>query len=461
MFARRVSVSGAVSSLARNFSKQSEIAKKCKEYTMFSWSAQKTVDPIVMARAEGVYFWDETGKRYLDLNSQLMCSNIGHQHPRVLAALKEQVDELCFAGPAYATRVRAEFGPLLAKHTPGSLNKFFFTLGGAEANENAIKFARFHTGRNKIISRYKSYHGATHGAIMLTGDYRRWPNEVAPMGGVVRAYDPYKYRSLLYRPGMTDEEFSILMLKQLEEQILYENPNNIAAMIVETVTGTNGIIPPPQGYLQGLRKLLTKYGILMICDEVMCGLGRTGEWFACDHWSVVPDILTMAKGVTSAYMPLGVVAISPEIAATFEEKVFSGGLTYQGHPMCLAAGCATLKVLEEENIVQKAKETGIYMASLLQSMKDKHISVGDVRSIGLFGALELVKNRYTKEPFVPAVHPAIGKMQTFMKERGVVTFINGNILHTNPPLIITKEELDEAFKVIDEALNIADSATVA
>jgi taurine--2-oxoglutarate transaminase len=237
------------------------------------------VDPIHFAKGEGIYFWDGSGKRYTDFNSQLMCSNIGHQHPKIIQAIKDQADELCYAGPGMATRVRAEFGPLLAKHTPGNLKKFFLTLGGAEANENAIKLARQYSGRNKIISRYKSYHGATHGAAILTGDPRRWPNELGGgMGGVVRVFDPYKYRSLLYRDGMSDEEFSDIMVKQLEETIIYENPNNIAAMILETVTGTNGLLPPPNGYLKGVRNLLSKYGILMICDEVMCGLGRTGEW---------------------------------------------------------------------------------------------------------------------------------------------------------------------------------------
>ena len=343
-------------------------------------------------------FWDEHGKRYTDMNSQLMCSNIGHQHPKVIQAIKNQADELCFAGPSMATRVRAEIGPLLAKRTPGDLNKFLFTLGGAEANENAIKLAKLYTGRHKIIVRNRSYHGATHGAMMLTGDQRRWPNEAQSMGGIIRVFDPCKYRSLLYRNGMTDEEFSELMVKQLEETILVENPNSIAAMFLETVTGTNGILIPPKGYLQGVRQLLTKYGILMVCDEVMCGLLRTGEWFACDHWKVIPDIITMAKGLTSGYMPLGAVAMSNAIASHFDTIVYPGGLTYSGHPMCLAAGVATLKVYEEENIQAHVKVVEVELARLLQSMKDKHPSVGDVRSIGMFSVLELVRNRATKEP---------------------------------------------------------------
>jgi taurine--2-oxoglutarate transaminase len=393
-----------------------------------------------MARAEGIYFYDDKGKRYTDFNSQLMCTNIGHQHPDMIAAIQKQAEELCYAGPTMATRVRAELGPLLARHTPGNLNKFFFTLGGSEANENAIKFAKLHTGRNKIITRYKAYHGGSHGSMMLTGDPRRWPNERGGMGGIVRVFDPYKYRSLMYRDGMTDEEFSDIMIKQLEETILYENPDDIAAMIMETVTGTNGIIPPPAGYLTGVRKLLSKYGIMMICDEVMCGLGRTGEWFAVDHWGVVPDILTMAKGITSAYTPLGVIAVSPEIAKSFDHRPFYGGLTYMGHPLCLAAAVQSIKIMENEHIVERAKAMGVHLADALQQMKKKHRCIGDVRSIGLFGGMELVKNRKTKEGLAAygKVHPVMGEMVKFLRERGVFIFAAGNMLHTNPPLVITK-----------------------
>ncbi len=406
---------------------------------------------------QGIYFWDAEGKRYTDFNSQLMCSNIGHGNKTVIKAIQDQAAELAYAGPSNATRVRAEFGPLLAKRMPGDLTKFFFTLGGAEANENAIKFARFHTGRHKIIARYRSYHGATHGAISLTGDPRRWPNEPA-MNGVIRAFDPYKYRSHLYREGMTDEEFSEKCLQQLEEQIIYENPDNIAAMFIETVTGTNGLIIPPDGYIQGLRKLLTKYGILMVCDEVMCGLGRTGAWFAVDHWNTVPDIITMAKGLTSAYMPLGVCAVSRKIAATFDNKPFSGGLTYNGHPLSLAAANATLKVYEEEKLIENAKEMGKELRRLHLEMKAKHKCVGDVRNIGLFGTLELVKNRKTKEPLAPfnGSNPQILKMMGFLREQGIITFCAGHLFMTNPPLNITKKQLEETFEVIDKALCIAD-----
>jgi len=443
---------------------RADMVSSCKEHTLWSWSAQKAVDPIAISRAQGVHFWDVDGKRYIDMNSQLMCSNIGHQHPKIIQAIKDQADELCFAGPSFATRTRAEFGPILARHTPGDLNHFFFTLGGAEANENAIKFAKLHTGRDKLIVRYRSYHGATHATSQMTGDPRRWAHEKNAMSGVIRVFDPHIYRSLMFREGMTEEEFSAVMLRQLEETILLENPDSIAAMFLETVTGTNGIIVPPRGYLRGLRDLLTKYGIMMVCDEVMCGLGRTGEWFAVDHWGVVPDIITMAKGVTSGYMPLGVVAVSNKIAKTFDERPFVGGLTYSGHPMCLATGVAVMKTLEEENIIARAKKTGLYMKIKMEALKAKHVSVGDVRAIGLFGCFELIQNTKTKQPLMlnerNAPHPAFLSIGKAMREKGLFTYQHMNYIHCNPPLIITEDELDEAFDIFDEVLNIADAAVV-
>src|SRR3990172_4454006 len=438
-----------------------EMVRLSKEYTLWSWSAQAAVNPIPMVRGEGIYFWDADGKRYVDFNSQLMCVNIGHGDRRVIEAIKQQAEELPYGGPGMATRVRAEFGPLLAKHTPGDLNKFFFTLGGAEANENAIKFARFYTGRDKIITRYRSYHGATHGAITLTGDPRRWPNEPG-MGGVVRVFDPHKYRSLLYREGDSDEVFAQKCLDQIEEVMVYEGPRNIAAVFIETVTGTNGLIVPPNGYLQGLRELCDKYGILLICDEVMCGLGRAGAWFAVDHWAVVPDIITMAKGLTSAYMPLGCVALSEKIARHFDDRVFSGGLTYNGHPMCLAAAIANLKVLEDDDLVGNARRMGNVMAGLLDDLKAEHPSVGDVRSIGLFGIVELVKSRNTKEPLAPfnGTSEPMQKLAAFFKHKGLYIFTYSNTFFTNPPLCITETQLKEAFEIINEGLAIADGAVV-
>jgi len=430
-----------------------------KKHTFFSWSAQGAVNPIQMVKAKGVYFWDAEGKRYLDMNSQLMCVNIGHGDQRVIDAIKAQAEELAYAGPSMATRVRAEFGPLLASVTPGDLDKFFFTLGGAEANENAIKLARGYTGRQKIITRYRSYHGATGGAISLTGDPRRWANEPG-VPGVVRVFDPHKYRSPLFREGDSDEVFARKCLDQIEEVIMYEGAHTIAAVFIEPVTGTNGLIVPPDGYLQGLREICDRHGILLVCDEVMSGLGRTGAWFAVDHWKVVPDLLTMAKGLTSAYMPLGAVAMSHKIADYYADKVYYGGLTYNAHPMSLAAAIANLQVLKEDDLVGNSARMGTVMAGLLDDLKAEHPSVGDVRSIGLFGLVELVKDRRTKEPMAPFndSSPEMNRLGAFFKEHGLYVYVHWNTFFTNPPLSITEAELREAFDVINQALEITDVA---
>jgi taurine--2-oxoglutarate transaminase len=436
-----------------------EMIARTKDHSFFSWSAQGAVNPIPMVKGKGVYFWDANGKRYLDLNSQLMCVNIGHGDQRVIDAIKAQAEELVYAGPGMATRVRAEFGQMLAEVMPGDLTKFFFTLGGADANENAIRLARGFTGRQKIITRYRSYHGATGGAISLTGDPRRWANEPG-LPGVVRVFDPYKYRSPLYREGDSDEIFARKCLDQIEEVIMYEGAHTIAAVFIETVTGTNGLIVPPDGYLQGLRQICDQHGILLICDEVMAGLGRTGAWFAVDHWNVVPDLMTMAKGLTSAYMPLGAVALSEKIADFYADKVFYGGLTYSAHPMSLAAAVANLKVLHEDDLVGNSRRLGQVMAGLLDDLKAEHPSVGDVRSIGLFGIVELVKNRKTKEPMAPfnGTSPEMAKLGAFFKEKGLYAFLHWNNFFTNPPLSINEAELREAFEIINEGLAITDAA---
>ncbi len=435
------------------------IVELSKKHSFYSWSVQGKVNPIPMVRAKGVYFWDADGKRYMDMNSQLMCMNIGHGDQRVIDAIKAQAEELAFAGPGMATRVRAELGPLLASVTPGELDTFFYTLGGAEANENAIRMARAYTGRHKIITRYRSYHGATGGAIALTGDPRRWANEPG-FPGIIRVFDPYKYRSHLYVEGDSDQVFAQKCLDQLEETLMYEGPQTVAAVFIETVTGTNGIIVPPDGYMQGLRALCDKHGILLIADEVMAGFGRTGEWFAVDHWNVVPDLITMAKGLTSSYMPLGAVAISPAIAEFYRDRMYFGGLTYNAHPMCLAAAVATLKVLREDDLVGNARRMGAVMADLLADLKAKHPSVGDVRSIGLFGVVELVRDRQTKEPMAPfnGTSPEMQELAAFFKERGLYVFVNWNNLFSNPPLCVTEEELRQAFAVFDEGLAITDAA---
>lgn len=436
-----------------------EIVDLSKRHTIFSWAAQASVNPIPMVRGEGIYFWDADGKRYVDMNSQLMCVNIGHGDRRVIEAIKRQADELVYAGPGMASPVRARFGKMLAELTPGDLNRFFFTLGGAEANENAIRVARMVTGRQKIMVRYRSYHGATLGAISLTGDPRRWANEPG-IPGVVRFFDPYKYRSHLFREGDSDEQFTRRCLAEVEEILAYEGPHTIAAMFIETVTGTNGLIVPPDGYLQGLRALCDAHGILLVCDEVMCGLGRTGSWFAVDQWNVVPDMITMAKGLTSAYLPLGAVALSDRIASYFDEKVFYGGLTYSAHPMSLAAAEACLQVMIDDDMVAHTRRMGRVLSDLHQEMKRKHPSVGDVRSIGLFGVLELVRNRATKEPMAPfnGTSPEMQRLGAFLRQEGMYVFINYNNLFTNPPLCITEAQLREAFTTIDRALEITDAA---
>ena len=436
-----------------------EIVALTKRHSIFSWSVQANVNPIPMVRGEGIYFWDANGKRYMDMNSQLMCVNIGHGDKRVIDAIKRQADELVYAGPGMASPVRARVGKMLADLTPGDLNRFFFTLGGAEANENAIRIARMVTGRQKIMARYRSYHGATLGSISLTGEPRRWANEPG-MPGVIRFFDPYKYRSHSYKEGDSDETFARRCLDEIEEIVAYEGGQNIAAIFVETVTGTNGIIIPPDGYLQGLREICDRHGIFLVCDEVMCGLGRTGRWFAANHWNVVPDMITMAKGLTSAYLPLGAVAISDRIASYFDKNMFYGGLTYNAHPMSLAAAEACLQVMIDDNTMEHTQKMGRILSELHAKMKEKHPSVGDVRSIGLFGVLELVRNRKTKEPMAPfnGTSPEMQKLGAFLKEHGMYVLTNWNNLFTNPPLCITEEQLREAFTLIDRALEITDAA---
>jgi taurine--2-oxoglutarate transaminase len=423
-----------------------------KAHTLYEWSAQSKVDPIPVARAKGIYFWTPEGKRFIDFNSQLMCVNIGHGDERVVRAIHEQASTLAYANPFMATEVRARLGAKLASIAPGDIDVFFFTNGGAEANENAIKLARFATGRHKILARYRSYHGATAGAISLTGDPRRWAAEPG-LPGVVHVLDPYHG----IERGWDSADESLAML---EEVIQLEGPQTIAAFILETVTGTNGVLVPPDGYLQGVRELCTKHGILMICDEVMSGFGRTGEWFAVDHWNVVPDIMTMAKGLTSAYVPLGAVGMRREIADRFTDRVFYGGLTYNSHPLGCAAALATLQVYEDDKLIDNAKRMGALMSDLLTDLALRHPSVGAVRSIGLFGLVELVRNRDTKEPLAPfngtsAEMQALGK---FFRQEGLYTFVRWNSFFTNPPLCITDAELREAFGIIDRGLEITDKA---
>ncbi len=429
-----------------------EIVALCRKNTLYEWSAQSKVDPIPVERAQGIYFWTPEGKRFIDFNSQLMSVNIGHGDPRVVKAIQDQAATLAYANPFMATEPRARLGAKLAEIAPGDIDIFFFTNGGAEANENAIKLARFFTGRQKILARYRSYHGATAGSITLTGDPRRWAAEPG-LPGVVHVLDPYHG----IERGWSSAEESLAMI---EEIIQLEGPHTIAGFILEPVTGTNGILVPPDGYLQGVRELCTKHGILLIADEVMSGFGRTGEWFAVDHWKVVPDLLCMAKGLTSSYLPLGAVGMRRHIAQHFHDKVFYGGLTYNSHPMGCAAALATIGVYEEDNLIENARRMGVLMKKLMAEMETKHPSVGAARSIGLFGIFELVRNRKTMQPMAPfnATSDEMAALGRFFRQEGLYTFVRWNTFFTNPPLCISEEQMREAFAIIDRGLDLTDRA---
>jgi taurine---2-oxoglutarate transaminase len=430
-----------------------EVIQLSKQYTLYDWAAQSAVSPIPVARAEGVYFYEPGGKRYLDFNSQLMSVNIGHGDPRVNEAIARQLGDVAYVNSAVtATAPRALLGRKLASVFPGDIEKSFFTLGGAEANENAIRIAKAVTGRQKILARYRSYHGATAGAITLTGDPRRWANEPG-LPGVVHVLD-------FYHGTQRPLDSAADALAVLRETIEMEGPKTIAAFIVEPVTGTNGILIPPDGYLQGVRELCDEYGILMIADEVMSGFGRTGSWFAVDNFGVVPDLITCAKGLTSSYLPLGAVGLRPQVAAYFDDHVFAGGLTYNSHPVCLAAALATIEVMEQDKIVENAAAMGAVMAKHHQELADRHPSVGAVRNIGLFGVLELVRNRATGEPMAPfnGSSPEMQALLRYLLDNGVYTLLHWNQVMTNPPLTITEDQLAEGFAILDKALDITDQA---
>ena len=429
-----------------------EIVALSREHTFFSWSVQGALDPIAIDRAEGVWLYTPDGGRILDFNSQLMSVNIGHGDQRVIDAITEQAARLQYVQPAFATEVRARLGQKLAEIMPGDLDKVFFTLGGAEAIENAIKLARHFTGRHKVLARYRAYHGATFGAMTLTGDPRRWANEPG-LVGVVRYPDTHRWGEAEPRP--VEES-----LQGLEDVIRYEGPNTIAAVFLETIVGTNGILIPPDGYLAGVRELCDRYGILMVCDEVMAGFGRTGRWFAVDHWDVVPDLMTMAKGLTSSYLPLGAVAMRQHIAEFFDEHMFYGGLTYSSHPISLAAALATIRVYEEDGLIENAARLGERMRQHHERLAANHPSVGARRNLGLFGILDLVRSRDPWTPMTPFngssdEMKAVGR---YLRDHGLYTMIANNSIHTNPPLCITDEELAHGFDIIDGALEIADRA---
>ena len=431
-----------------------QMIEDCQRYSMYSWSATGKVSPLPVARAEGVYLYTPEGKRVLDFNSQLMSVNIGHSHPRVVKAMQKAAEGLIYAYPGAATEVRARLSKRLAELSPGHLNTFFYTLGGAEANESAIKAARLFTGRQKILSRYRSYHGGTNATLQLTGDNRRLHNEPG-MPGVVRVLDPRPYN---FSFGSTDAEIVKNNLTYLAEIIDYEGPDRIAAMFIETVTGTNGILPPPEGYLQGLKALLDQHGILLVCDEVMAGWGRTGKRYAFEHGGIIPDIVTMAKGLTSSYVPLGAMAVSDRIAAHFQDNVFWGGLTYNAHPFCLEVAMAVLDVMEDEDLVGNAARMEAVMKRQMERLRQKHPSVAEGRAIGLFGTLDLRKNS-ANEPLCGygGSHPVMGKLGAFFREEGLFTFLRPSGVMCNPPLCITEAQLCEGFEVIDRGLDLVDA----
>jgi taurine--2-oxoglutarate transaminase len=428
-----------------------EIVASCRRHTLYEWSAQSAVDPIPVDHAEGIYFYTPDGKRFIDFNSQLMSVNIGHGDRRVIEAIKRQADKLAYANPFMATEPRAKLGEKLAELAPGDIDVFFFTNGGAEANENAIKLARQLTGRQKILTRYRSYHGATGQVINMTGDPRRWAAETG-VWGAVRVPDSHRW-------GRKDPEPVEESLRDLEEVIMYEGAQTIAAFILEPVVGTNGILIPPDGYLQGVRALCDKYGILLIADEVMSGFGRTGRWFAVDHWGVVPDLISMAKGLTSSYLPLGAVGMRREIAEGFKDKVFYGGLTYNSHPMGCAAALATIEVYEEDGLIERAARMGTVMGGHHRDLERKHPSVGAGRNIGLFGILELVRDRKTYEPYTPynGTSDEMKQVAKHLRDNGLYTLVRWNTIHNNPPLTITEDQLGEAFAIIDRALDNTDA----
>ncbi|MEQ8196947.1 MAG: aminotransferase class III-fold pyridoxal phosphate-dependent enzyme [Clostridiaceae bacterium] len=433
-----------------------EIKSTLKQYNLQSWSKQRNINPISVEKAEGIYFWDYDGNRYSDMSSQLVNMNLGFGNKAIGDAIKEQVDKFCFVGPSYGAESRAKLAKKIIELMPDNMGKVFFTNAGAEANENAVKIARMFTGKSKIFSRYRSYHGSSFGAGNLTGEPRRYALEPG-MPGFIKFFDPYVYREAI--EFESEEAATKYYLTKLREQIKYEGPDSVAAIVLETITGSNGVIIPPKGYLPGVRKLCDEFNILMICDEVMTGWGRTGKMFGFENFGVKPDIVTFAKGVTCGYVQLGGVAVSKEIAAYFDDNMLSCGLTYSGHPLACAAGVACVNYYEEADILTNVNKVGKVLGEKLEEMKASHPCVGDVRYIGLFSAVELVKDKETKEPLVPYgkdPEGIMGKIIGALKERKFMTYSHENMILIAPPLIITEEQLKEELAKLNEVLEIAD-----
>ena len=426
-----------------------------KEFNQHPWLSG-TIEPIPIERADGVYFYDFNGRKYYDMSSQLCCVNIGHGNREVIEAVQKQIEILPYIAPAYASAPRSQLAKLLLDLAPDNMAKVFFTCGGSDANEAAINMARTVTGRSKIFSRYRSYHGSTLGSGNLSGDPRRFALENPAAAGFVKFNDPYIYRDKM---DFADErEGSEYYLQRFEEQLLYEGPQNVAAVFVETITGANGVIIPPAGYLEGLRRICDRHGLFLVCDEVMAGFGRSGKMFSYEHWGIKPDIITFAKGVTSGYVPLGGLIISREIADYYRDKVFQFGLTYSGHSLACAAGVACVEYYKKAKILENVNRAGTLLGHILEGLKTKHPCVGDVRYIGLFAAVEFVGDKKTRRPLVPYGDTSgkMGRIIKLLQDRGFATFGRENNINISPPLIITAEELEDAMKIFDAVLEIVD-----
>ena len=431
-----------------------------RKHVFHSWSAQAQIKPMTVLAAQGSYLWDGDGNRLLDFSSQLVNTNIGHQHPKVVAAIAEQAAKLCTIAPQHVNDARSEAARLVAERTPGDLNRIFFTNGGADAVEHAVRMARLHTGRYKVLSRYRSYHGGTDTAINLTGDPRRWPNDYAS-SGVVHFNGPFLYRSTFHSEN--EQQETQRALEHLDRLIQMEGPDSFAAIILESVPGTAGIMVPPPGYLAGVREICDRYGIVFIADEVMAGFGRTGKWFAIDNFDVVPDLITFAKGVTSGYIPLGGVAINEAIYSTFADRAYPGGLTYSGHPLATACAVATITAMEDEGMVDNAARIGKdVLGPGLRELAARHRSVGEVRGLGVFWAIELVADQKTREPLAPygGSSPALAAVLAACKSGGLLPFANFNRIHAVPPCNVSDDEVAEGLRILDAALSVADEHAV-
>lgn len=437
--------------------KADEIKYNQNTYCLQSWSKQRGLNPLPIEKAEGIYLYDYEGNRYADMSSQLVNLNLGHGNRAIVEAIKEQAEKYCYLSPSYGSEPRGQLAKMIIELMPDNMGKVFFTNGGADANENAVKMARMYTGRQKVLSRYRSYHGSTFGAGNLTGEPRRYPLEPG-IPGFVKFFDPYIYREPIQ--FASEEAASAYYIAKLREQVIYEGADNVAAIVLETITGSNGVILPPKGYLEGVRELCDEFGIVMICDEVMAGFGRTGKMFAFEHYNVKPDIVTFAKGVTCGYVQLGGVAVSKEIAAYFDDHLLSCGLTYSGHPLACAAGVACLNYYQEAKILDNVNRSGKVLGEILEQMKLDHKCVGDVRYIGLFSAVELVKSKETREPVVPYgkdPEGIMGKLIGKLKAKGFMTYSHENMILVSPPLIITEEQVREEMVKLDQILTEFDS----